>query len=98
MFSRLFEFLKKKEFLLQREEPLFYDASIFLKEKIPVLSRHIIPLTFKQGTFVFGVKSSGALQEFFFIKNELFHFLRDKKHPIQEITTKFIGTKNIIER
>ena len=74
MFSRLFEFLKKKEFLLQKEEPLFYDASVFLREKIPVLSRHIVPLTFKQGTFVFGVKSSGALQEFFFIKTDLIMF------------------------
>ena len=91
MLKRLYDFLKKKETLLKRKEPLFYDTDEFFRQNAPHLASDTFPLKYYQGVLVVGVRSSAALQEFFFVKKELLEFLREKKYSVYDITTRYVG-------
>ena len=90
-FSNLSDLLKKKEDLLQKKEPLFYDTQEFLKKHAPLLSPLIVPLKYERGVFTVGVRSSPALQEFFFLKRDLLQYLHERKYSVHEITARFVS-------
>ncbi len=90
MFGHIADLLKKREWMLKRKEPLFADVDVFLKEKYPQLAGSIRAVRYSNGILIIGAKSAGTLQEFFYCKEELSVFLRDKKYSVHEIRTQYI--------
>ena len=91
MFKALSDFLKKKEFLLHGQEPVVYDADQFFRTKNPLLYKTISSISFEHGVITIGVSTSPALQEIFLHKNELLASLKEKKHPVREVKTRFVS-------
>lgn len=88
MFGHIGDIVKKKEALLQRKEPLFYDVEGFFKENNKHLLGKIVPYRFERGILTVRAVSPGFLQEFFLIKKDLILFLqKEKKQLIREIIT-----------
>jgi hypothetical protein len=85
------DLLKKKEWLLHKKEPLFNDVDIFLKKEAPAISKHVTSLRYTDGILTLGAKSSPAMQEVFLIKQNLLTFLKEKKYPIRDISTRFLA-------
>lgn len=88
MLGHIKNILKKKEGLLKKKEPLYFDVDEFFKIHYPPLTGLITPFRYANGVLVISATSSVAIQEFFLIKNNLIVFLKDRNHEIRDITTR----------